>query len=478
MRLNRESNLLYSIVGKRKDKKERKIGMSEKTKSYQMDMCEGALFSKLIRFAVPLMLSSILQLLFNAVDMVVVGRYAGSQSLAAVGSTSSLINLLTNVFMGLSVGANVLIARYYGARQEKEVSETVHTAILLSLISGVLLTFIGVGFAGTLLRLMGTPENVIELSVLYIRIYFIGMPVLLLYNFGSAILRAIGDTKRPLYYLTLAGVLNAGLNLIFVIVFHLDVAGVAIATVLSQAVSAFFIIRALANTEGGCQLKRSLLRISSDKLIRIAKIGLPAGFQGALFSLSNVLIQSSINSFGDIAMAGNTAASNLEGFVYIAMNSFHQTALSFTSQNIGGGKYDRVKKTMVYCLFLVVAVGGILGFGAYGIKEFLLGIYTSDAEVIQYGILRMRIIMLTYFTCGMMDVMVGCLRGMGYSIMPMIVSLLGACGLRILWIMTIFQSVRTLECLYLSYPVSWIITAAAHMGCYLCIRKKVYLVRN
>lgn len=454
-------------------KKERKIRMVEKTKSYQMDMCEGALFSKLIRFAVPLMLSSILQLLFNAVDMVVVGRYAGSQSLAAVGSTSSLINLLTNVFMGLSVGANVLIARYYGARQEKEVSETVHTAILLSLISGVLLTFIGIGFAGTFLRLMGTPENVIELSILYIRIYFIGMPVLLLYNFGSAILRAIGDTKRPLYYLTLAGILNAGLNLIFVVEFHMDVAGVAIATVLSQVVSALLIIRALANTEGGCKLRRSQLHISMDKLIRIAKIGLPAGFQGALFSLSNVLIQSSINSFGDIAMAGNTAASNLEGFVYIAMNAFHQTALSFTSQNIGGGKYERVKKTMIYCLFLVVVVGGVLGFGAYGIREFLLRIYTPDAEVVQYGILRMRIIMLTYFTCGMMDVMVGCLRGMGYSVMPMIVSLLGACGLRIVWIMTIFQSIRTLECLYISYPVSWIITAIAHMGCYWCIRKRV-----
>ncbi len=454
-------------------RKERKIKMNGKTKSYQMNMCEGALLSKLIRFAVPLMLSSILQLLFNAVDMVVVGRYAGSQSLAAVGSTSSLINLLTNVFMGLSVGTNVLIARYYGAQQEKEVSETVHTAILLSLISGIVLTFIGIGFAKTFLQLMGTPDNVIELSVLYIRIYFVGMPVLLLYNFGSAILRAIGDTKRPLYYLTLAGVLNAGLNLVFVVVFHMDVAGVAIATVLSQVVSAALIVRALKNTEGGCKLRRSKLRISMDKLVRIAKIGLPAGFQGALFSLSNVLIQSSINSFGDIAMAGNTAASNLEGFVYIAMNAFHQTALSFTSQNIGGGKYERVKKTMLYCLFLVVLVGGVLGFSAYGIKEFLLGIYTSDPEVIQYGILRMKIIMLTYFACGIMDVMVGCLRGMGYSIMPMVVSLLGACGLRIIWIITVFRSIPTLECLYISYPVSWIVTAVAHIGCYFYVQKRV-----
>ncbi len=452
--------------------------MNEKTKSYQMDMCEGALLSKLVRFAVPLMLSSILQLLFNTVDMVVVGRYAGSQSLAAVGSTSSLINLLTNVFMGLSVGANVLIARYYGAKQEKEVSETVHTAILLSFLSGILLTFIGVGFAETFLRLMGTPENVLSLSVLYIRIYFIGMPVLLLYNFGSAILRAIGDTKRPLYYLTLAGVINAGLNLIFVIVFQMDVAGVAVATVLSQIISAVLIIRALVYMDGGCQLKWSNLRISKDKLIRIAKIGLPAGFQGALFSLSNVLIQSSINSFGDIAMAGNTASSNLEGFVYIAMNSFHQTALSFTSQNIGGGKYDRVKKTMIYCLILVVIVGGVLGFGAYGIREFLLRIYTSDEEVVAYGILRMRIIMLTYFTCGTMDVMVGCLRGMGYSVMPMIVSLLGACGLRIVWIMTVFQQVRTLECLYISYPVSWIVTTLVHVLCYLVVKKNFVKTRK
>lgn len=448
--------------------------MSEKTKSYQMDMCEGPLLSKLVCFAIPLMLSSILQLLFNAVDMVVVGRYAGNQSLAAVGSTSSLINLLTNVFMGLSVGANVLIARYYGAKQEKEVSETVHTAILISLISGIFLTFIGVGFAGPLLRMMGTPEDVIALSVLYIRIYFIGMPVLLLYNFGSAVLRAIGDTKRPLYFLTLAGIINAVLNLIFVIVFHMDVAGVALATVLSEAVSAALIIRALMKTEGSCRLKLSKLRIAKDKLIKIARIGLPAGFQGALFSLSNVLIQSSVNSFGSIAMAGNTASSNLEGFVYIAMNAFHQTALSFTSQNIGGGKYDRVKKTMLYCILLVTAVGVVLGFGAYAFRERLLGIYTSDTEVIAYGILRMRIIMLTYFTCGTMDVMVGCLRGMGYSIMPMIVSLLGACGLRIVWIMTVFQSMHTLECLYISYPVSWIVTTAAHMICYLCIRKRLY----
>jgi len=448
--------------------------MKEKTKSYQMDMCEGPLLSKLVRFAIPLMLSSILQLLFNAVDMVVVGRYAGNQSLAAVGSTSSLINLLTNVFMGLSVGANVLIARYYGAKQEKEVSETVHTAILISLISGIFLTFIGVGFAGPLLRMMGTPENVISLSVLYIRIYFVGMPVLLLYNFGSAILRAIGDTKRPLYFLTLAGIINAVLNLVFVIVFHMDVAGVALATVLSQAISAALILRTLMKTKGSCQLKLSQLHISADKLTRIARIGLPAGFQGALFSLSNVLIQSSVNSFGDIAMAGNTASSNLEGFVYIAMNAFHQTALSFTSQNIGGGKYERVKKTMLYCMLLVITIGAVLGFGAYCLREYLLGIYTEDTKVIAYGILRMRIIMLTYFTCGTMDVMVGCLRGMGYSIMPMIVSLLGACGLRIVWIMTIFQSVHTLECLYISYPVSWVITTVAHMVCYLCVRKKLY----
>jgi len=448
--------------------------MNGKTNTYQMDMCEEALLPKLIRFAVPLMLSSILQLLFNAVDMVVVGRYAGSQSLAAVGSTSSLINLLTNVFMGLSVGANVMIAHYYGAKQEKKVSETVHTAILISMISGVLLTFIGIGLAGVLLQVMGTPDNVISLSVLYIRIYFIGMPVLLLYNFGSAILRAIGDTKRPLYYLTLAGIINAVLNLIFVVLFHLDVAGVAIATVISETVSAVLILRTLMKMEGGCKLELSKLRISMEQFKKIARIGLPAGFQGALFSLSNVLIQSSVNSFGDIAMAGNTASSNLEGFVYIAMNAFHQTALSFTSQNIGGGKYDRVRKIMLYCLLLVTTVGSVLGFCAYGLRRTLLEIYTSEEEVIQYGILRMRIIMLTYFTCGTMDVMVGCLRGMGYSVMPMIVSLLGACGLRIVWIMTIFQNVHTLECLYLSYPVSWIITTLAHMICYLCIRKQVY----
>lgn len=452
--------------------------MNTRGKSYQMDMCEGSLLPKLIRFAVPLMLSSVLQLLFNAVDMVVVGRYAGNESLAAVGSTSSLINLLTNVFMGLSVGANVLIARYYGAKQEKEVSETVHTAIVISIISGILLTFIGFGFAKPLLHLMGTPDDVISLSVLYIRIYFAGMPVLLLYNFGSAILRAIGDTKRPLYYLTLAGIVNVVLNLVFVVFFHMDVAGVALGTVLSEAVSAALILRALTKTEGGCQLKFSKLRISKDKLLRIARIGLPAGFQGALFSLSNVLIQSSVNSFGSVAMAGNTASSNLEGFVYISMNAIYQTALSVISQNIGGKKYDRVKKTILYCQMLVVLLGIVMGFGAYALRTQLLHIYTSDETVVAYGAARMKIIMLTYFACGMMDVMVGCLRGMGYSIMPMIVSLLGACGLRIVWIMTIFQSVHTLECLYISYPVSWTVTAFVHFLCYLCVRKKVYKVET
>ncbi len=441
-------------------------------KSYEMDMCNGPLLGKILLFSIPLMLSGILQLLFNAADIIVVGRYVGSSALAAVGSTSSLINLLINVFVGMSVGVNVLTAQYYGAKNEKDISETVHTAILTSLISGLFLVFLGIGLAKPLLHLMGTPEDVISQSVLYMRIYFLGMPVLMLYNFGAAILRAIGDTRRPLYFLFAAGIVNVAMNLFFVIVMKMGVEGVAYATVISEHISAFLIIRSLMHAPGPLKLKLSELRITKKKLKNIIKIGLPAGMQGAIFSISNVLIQSSINSFGSVAMAGNTASANIEGFVYTAMNAVYQTNLSFTSQNLGGQKYSRLNRILFICLGVVTAVGLILGLAVVGAGRFLLGIYSSDPQVLDYGMRRLMIICGPYFLCGIMDCMVGSLRGMGYSIVPMFVSLTGACGLRILWIFTIFAVNRSLDILYLSYPVSWVVTAGAHMVTYWKIRRR------
>ena len=443
-------------------------------KSYEMDMCNGPLLGKILIFAVPLMLSGILQLLFNAADIIVVGRFSGSHALAAVGSTSALINLLVNVFIGLSVGTNVLIAQYYGAKDRKNISETVHTSVLISLISGFILVFVGVALAKPILKLMGTPDDVLNQAVLYIRIYFLGMPVTMLYNFGAAILRAIGDTKRPLYFLSIAGVVNVVLNLIFVIAFDMGVAGVALATVISQVISAALVVRCLVCMDGICRLNLKKLHIHRDKLMRMVQIGLPAGMQGAIFSLSNVLIQSSVNSFGSVAMAGNTAAANIEGFVYNSMNAVHQTALSFTSQNVGAKKYKRIGKILTQCLLIVSAIGLTMGIGAYALGKPLLHIYSSDPEVIQYGLARMQGICVTYFLCGIMDVMVGSLRGMGCSIMPMLVSLTGACGFRILWIFTVFAWKHSLFVLYISYPISWIITAGVHMICYTVVKKKYY----
>lgn len=441
-------------------------------KSYEIDMCNGPLWGKILLFSIPLMLSGILQLLFNAADIVVVGRYVGNEALAAVGSTSSLINLLTNVFIGLSVGSNVLIARNFAAKQEKEVSETVHTSILLSLISGSILCLMGIILAKPLLTLMGTPDDVLNQAALYMKIYFAGMPVIMLYNFGSSILRAIGDTKRPLYFLAISGLVNVVLNLCFVIIFKMNVAGVALATVISQCISALLIIRCLMHQENSCRLQLSKLHLHKDKILKIIQIGLPAGIQGAIFSISNVLIQSSVNSFGSVAMAGNTTSANIEGFIYTSMNAFHQTALSFTSQNLGAKKYERIGKVLVICLILVSITGLSMGLTTVYFGETLLGIYSSDQQVIQYGLARMQIICLTYFTCGLMDVMVGSLRGLGYSVMPMIVSLLGACGLRILWIFTIFVWHRSLFTLYISYPISWVITFTVHILCYFIVRKK------
>lgn len=443
--------------------------MSKKSKNYEINMCEGPLFGKMLIFTIPLMCSGILQLLFNAADTIVVGRYAGKEALAAVGSTSSLINLLVNLFMGLSVGANILVSRYYGAKKEEEIRETVHTSITVAALAGVVLAVVGNIFAKPLLVLMGSPEDVVELAAIYVKIYFAGMPMTLVYNYGAAILRAIGDTKRPLYYLSAAGVVNVILNLIFVIGLDMSVAGVALATVIAQCVSAILLIRCMCKMEGSCRLELKKLGINMEKAWLLLRHGLPAGLQGSVFSFSNVLIQSSINSFGSIAMAGSSAAANIEGFVYVAMNSFQQTALCFTSQNLGGGKYERISKVLRNSLLMVAFVGLVMGGGCYLFGKELLGIYSSESAVISYGLVRLKWIGRLYFLCGLMDVMVGMLRGLGYAVVPMLVSIIGACGFRILWIATIFAKFHSLDVLYSSYAVSWILTGGTHLICFIIV---------
>ncbi len=442
-------------------------------KSHEIDMVHGAIFPKLILFAIPVMLSGLLQLLFNAADMVVVGRFAGEEALAAVGSTSSLVNLLVNLFIGLSVGTNVLVARFVGANEEKNVSETVHTAILTAIYSGIILVFVGFFFTKPILVLMGSPEDVLPLSALYLKIFFFGMPAMMVYNFGAAILRAVGDTRRPMIYLTIAGFVNVAFNLIFVIIFHMSVAGVALATAISQMIAGGLVLRALVKEEGICRLELKKLHITKDKLLQLMRVGIPAGLQGTVFSLSNVLIQSSINSFGSVAMAGSTAGSSIEGFVYVGMNSMHQTAVSFTSQNYGAKDFNRIKKVGIYCLGMVTVIGLFMGLGAVAFNEELLSIYSSEPEVIAYGVLRMWYICAPYFICGIMDTLVGIIRGLGYSVMPMIVSLCGACLFRVIWIYTIFARVHTLSCLFVSYPISWILTASVHCICLYVVSRKI-----
>lgn len=443
-------------------------------KKYEMDMCSGSVFQKMLLFAIPLMCSSILQLLFNAADIVVVGRFAGDNALAAVGSNSSLINLLTNVFVGLSIGTNVLTAQYYGAKKEKDLRETVHTSILLSICSGVILTVIGILGAKPLLELMQAPEEVLGLAVIYLRIYFLGMTSTMVYNFGSAILRAVGDTQRPLYYLLGAGIINVVLNLFFVITCHMGVAGVAAATAISQTISAVLVVRCLMKEQGGIHLDLRALKINGEKFARIVRIGLPAGFQGMVFSLSNVVIQSAVNSFGAIAVAGNSAAANIEGFVYMAMNAFYQATISFTSQNYGAKEYKRIYRILLAGELYAIITGVVLGNLAVFFGEPLLGIYSPSADVVAAGLGRMKVICTLYALCGMMDVFVGALRGIGYSVVPMIVSLIGACGLRLLWIATIFQmpQYHSMRTIYISYPVTWTITFLVHAVTFLIVSQK------
>jgi putative MATE family efflux protein len=437
------------------------------------DLTSGPLLKKIILFSLPLALSSLLQLLFNAADVVVVGRFAGSTALAAVGSNGSLINLLTNLFIGLSVGANVVAARCFGAKDEAGVRDTVHTSILLSVVCGAVLAVVGFFSARFLLELMSCPEDVIDLSSLYLKIYFCGMPVSMLYNFSAALLRAAGDTKRPLYFLATAGVINVMLNLVFVIGFKLSVAGVALATVISQAVSAYLVVRLLMREEGPMHLDLRQLRIHKATFVQILRIGLPAGLQSTVFSLSNVVIQSSINSFGSTVVAGNSAAANLEGFVYVGMNAFSQGCVTFTSQNLGARKYENLDRVLRDCLGCVAVTGLVLGLGCSFSGNILLQLYSSDAQVIAAGMARLSIICRLYFLCGCMDVMAGCLRGLGYSVMPMIVSLVGSCALRLVWIATVFQLFRSTATLYLSYPISWGLTLLAHLVCFFIVRHKL-----
>ena len=445
-----------------------------KKNKYEIDMCNGTIMDKLISFSVPLILSGILQLLFNAVDIIVVGRFSGSQALAAVGSTTALINIFTNLFIGISLGANVLAARFYAAQKDKEMSETVHTAIMLALISGVVMLFVGIIFARGALELMGTPDDVIGQSTLYMRIYFAGMPFFMLYNYGAAILRAVGDTKRPLLFLIVSGVVNACLNLFLVIAFHLGVAGVAIATVTAQGISCALVLRCLQRSQASYQLRFRDLKIRGCYVQQIFQVGLPAGIQSTVINFSNALLQSSVNSFGSIAMAGYTAANNLFGFLYVSTNSITQACMSFTSQNYGVGKWKRMDRVLFDCIILSVAVMLILGGGMYFFGPEVLKIYTTNPRVISCGMEVLTYTTLTYFLCGIMDLLPGALRGMGYSSVPMILSIIGTVGTRIVWIFGIFPNHRSLDILFISYPVSWMITIVLQVICFYFVRRKVH----
>ena len=439
-------------------------------------MCRGPIFKSVIIYTVPIILTSILQLLFNAADLIVVGWFSGSDSVAAVGATGALTNLLVNLFIGLSVGAGVAVAQSLGAGDKKGTYEAVHTAIPVALIGGVILTVIGVAFSSTFLELMGTPaDKLLPLASAYMRIYFCGITFSILYNFGSAILRAAGNTRFPLIFLTVAGVLNVILNIIFVALFKMDVAGVALATSISQGVSAVLVIRSLMKREDACRFEIRGMKIYTRAFARILKIGLPAGLQGTLFSISNVLIQSSINSFGSAHMSGSAAAGSLEGFCYVAMNAFHQTALNFCGQNYGAGNLKRVKKITWVCLLTVSVVGIVIGNLTYTFGDKLLGIYITDSpDAIRYGMERLKFMLIPYFLCGIMDTATGSMRGIGSSVIPMVITLIGVCVMRIVWIYTVFAmpQYHTFSGLFISYPISWLLTFAAVFTSYLIIMRK------
>jgi len=438
-------------------------------------MIDGPLLPNIVSYTVPIILTSLLQLLFNAADLVVVGRFCGSISVAAVGATGAITNLVVNLFMGFSVGAGVSVAHGLGAKEELTVHKAVHTALPLALASGIVLTLVGVIFSEDFLHLMGTPDHVLSLSALYMRIYFGGMTFNMVYNFCAAILRAAGDTKSPLLFLTVAGVVNVLLNLVFVTVFHMNVAGVALATTISQFISAILVVFTLMHRTDSCRLSLRKLRFYKPQLLKMIRIGLPAGIQSSIFSISNVMVQSSINSFGEVVMSGNAAAANIEGFVYVGMNSFHQTAVNFVGQNIGAHKYDRAKKTLYLCLLCAAVVGISTSMLAYSFAPQLLSIYITDsAEAISYGVLRMSVVCFTYCLCGLMDTTTGVLRGMGASMTPMVISVLGVCGVRMGWILSVFQlpQFHTPWWLYISYPISWAFTFAAQFAAFVLVYRK------
>ena len=436
------------------------------------DICRGPLLINILRFSVPIILSGVLQMLFNSADTAVVGHFGNPTAMASVGSTASLTHLIVNLFLGMSVGAGVVVAQGIGAEKHDAVQRTIHTSAVLSVLCGVVVAVIGILFSPTFLRWMGSPADVIDGAALYMRIYFAGMPAIMLYNFGSSILRSMGDTKRPLYFLVCAGVINVVLNLIFVIVFKLDVAGVALATVISQCGAAVLVVLCLMRLPADIRLDLRHLHPSRKYLMLIMAIGLPAGLQSCLFSFSNVILQSSVNSFGSVAVSANAAVSNIDNIIYIAMNGVSQSVTTFAGQNYGAHNIRRVGRSMLDASLVSTIIGMLLGIIACLLDTQLLSIFTNDPAVIEMSLDRLFITASTYFLCGLMETFSGTLRGMGRSFLPMVVSLLGACGLRLLWIFTIFPYHRTLDFLYLSYPLSWGITASVHLLFCLIVLKK------
>jgi len=435
-------------------------------------MLEGPLFGRVISYTLPIILSGVLQLLFNAVDHSMVSHWGGDEALAAVSATGSLITLITNLFMGLSVGAGITVARALGQRRREDVQKTVHTSVPIAIVSGVILTVVGIVFSEYFLRLMGTDEKVIDDAALYMRIYFCGITFSMLYNYGAAILRATGDTRGPLIYLTVGGLANVVLNIFFVTVLGMTVDGVAMATVISLGISTVLTFANLMRRTDECRLDLKKLCFDKRAFLSILRIGLPSGIQGALFSISNVLIQSSINSFGDIAMAGNGAANSIEGFIYTAMNAFSHTTQNFVSQNYGAKNFKRIKKITALSIAMVTAVGAVMGAVIYLLREPLVSIYTDSPVAAEYAYIKLFYVGLFYFLCGIMETLAGSIRGLGASVTPMIVSLIGACVLRVIWIYTIFENNRSFETLFLSYPVTWVITILCHAAVFIVLYTK------
>ena len=436
-------------------------------------MTVGSLFPKIISFAFPLMITGLLQIVYNAADIMVVGKFAGSLSLAAVGATSTLVNLMLNIFLGLSMGSGVVVAKHIGAGDIASVHRTVHSSMLLSLVSGIFIGILGVIVSPFALNAMDTPEDIAELSTLYLRIYFCGAPANMVFNFGASILRATGDSKRPLYILTATGIINVLLNLLLVIKFNMHVMGVAVATIISQYISAFCIIYIFININSSIHLSLKKLRFYKDEVFDIIKIGIPAGLHGSLFSLSNVIIQSSINSFGAAAIAGNTASGNVDSVIFTCCNTISQTATTFTSQNYGAGQYKRIRKIYFNCLGVSASIAVIFGVALLLFGEQILTIFSSDPEVIELGMVRLRLFALTYIINCFLDVTTGQMRGLGKSVIPMIVTMVGVCGLRVLWVFTVFREYRSLFVLYLSYPVSWLITGIVLIVMYAITFRKI-----